>query len=291
MSDTSASTSGQERTGKPIVVGVDGSESSLAAAWWAAEDALRRGAAIRLVHVREPRPETSPPHLCDEVLDRAVEAIRRRSPAIPVTPFLATGEVVGTLRQESENAVETVIGSRGTGGFAGLILGSVGLGLAGHAADPVVVVRRPAPAIFGEIVVGVDGSAHSEAALEYAFEQARLRPAKLHAVYTWPMPMLSPYAAGYTDVVEGGFAEGSRRAWEFVAPWRDKYPDVEFQTTTVCGYPVSVLTDVSRTADLLVVGSRGLGAVGSALLGSVSHGVLHHAHCPVAIVRPHPSGR
>ncbi len=284
-----------------IVVGTDGSGPATAAVEWAAEDAARSGAALRIVYVREPwnalvllsgiGEENDPAEYGHRVLAAAAQRARDRTSDIKITTALAIGAVVERLKSESQRADALVIGSRGVGGFAGLVLGSVGLGLAGHAAGPLIVVRAPGRTAHGVIVAGFDGSEHSQAALEYAFARARWRGARLRAVCAWQMPMLSPYALGYSPVLEGVFADEAETARRLLAPYREKYPDVAVEESTVCDHPVRVLSDASRQADLVVVGSRGLGGFGSAVLGSVSHGVLHRAHCPVAVVRPRSGER
>ncbi|GAA3820468.1 universal stress protein [Sphaerisporangium flaviroseum] len=280
-----------------IVVGVDGSTSATAAVEWAADDAARRNAALKIVHVREQWGEGAPFHAmpgfedsfteyCEGVVAAAAERARERAPGIEVRTALATGAVIETLMGESVDAEEVVLGSRGMGGFAGLVLGSVGIGMAGHAPGPVVVVRAPAQAVYGEVVVGFDGSPCSEAALEYGFIQARARGARLRAVYAWQMPAFSPFAVGYSDVMGDLFKDQAGGFHQRVEPWQRKYPEVQVVGSAVCGHPIPALSDASRDADLIVVGSRGLRGLGSAVLGSVSHGVLHRAHCPVAVVRP-----
>lgn len=285
-----------------IVVAVDGSPSATAAVEWAADDAVRKEAALKIVHVREVWAHDFPFHQvpgfneslsehCEGVVAAAADSVRERIPGIDVTTALLTGAVIEQLTNESTGADEVVLGSRGMGGFAGLVLGSVGLGVAGHAAGPVVIVRGLQQTVHDEIVVGFDGSAHSDVALEYAFDQARLRGARLRVVYAWQMAALSPFAIGYTDVIGEAFRSESEAAQQRLAPWRLKYPEVEVVDSPVCGHPIPALSDASRQADLVVLGSRGRGAFGSAVLGSVSHGVLHRAHCPVAVVRPRKQER
>ncbi|MCT9931200.1 universal stress protein [Planotetraspora sp. A-T 1434] len=285
-----------------IVAAVDGSRPALAAVDWAADDAHRRGARLRIVHVREPWANEHPFHgvegfgeslteHCEGVLALAADRARQRAPGLDVTTGLVTGAVIERLMTESARAGVTVLGSRGMGGFAGLVLGSVGLGLATHAVAPLVVVRRTQQTVYGEVVVGFDGSPHSEAAVDFAFEEARLRQARVRAVYAWDIPMFSPFAVGYTREMGEIFDRESSAAGQRLAPWRDKHPDVPLVESAVCGHPIPALADASRTADLVVVGSRGRGGFGGALLGSVSHGVLYRAHCPVAIVRPGETGR
>ncbi|MGJ6969377.1 universal stress protein [Streptosporangium sp. G11] len=285
-----------------IVVGADGSAPAMAAVQWAAEDAARSGAALRIVYVREPWKAPVPlsgigeeNDSADEYGYRVLAAAAQRAwdhtSDIKITTALATGAVVERLKSESERADVLVVGSRGVGGFAGLALGSVGLGLAGHAAGPVVIVRAPVRTAHGVIVVGFDGSEHSQVALEYAFARARQRGSRLRAVCAWQMPILSPYALGYSPVPGGVFADKAETARRLLAPYRERYPDVVVEESIVCDHPVRILSDASRQADLVVVGSRGLGGFSSAVLGSVSHGVLHRAHCPVAVVRPRSDER
>ncbi|MEU7986436.1 universal stress protein [Streptosporangium canum] len=279
-----------------VVVGVDGSPSSQAAVEWAADDAVRRGCALRIVHVCEPWvydiPLQTPPGFrdsviesCQGVLESAARLARERAPGIEVDAALETGHPVEILRREAADAEQVVLGSRGRGGFTGLLLGSVSLALAGHVAAPVVVVRGSQERTHGVVVVGFDGSAHAAAALEYAFEEAARRGARLHAIHAWQMPVLGQGATLYAPLVEEIFANEERVAADTLGPWREKYPQVEVEETAVCGHPVAAVCEAAEAADLAVVGSRGLGRVGSAVLGSVGHGVLHYARCPVAVVR------
>lgn len=278
-----------------IVVGVDGSVPSTAAVTWAAEDAARRRAGLRLVYVREPWAEENPFHRSadmrdtltrhyEEVLEQAAAQARERAPGVPVTTGLLAGSVVEELRNEAARADELVLGSRGMGGFAGMLLGSVSRGLAGHVDRPVVIVRRPVQTVYGEVVVGIDGSEQSDAALAYAFEQARLRAARLNAVHVWQVPAAAPYGVAYPGLLDDVRSAAVDEARRQLAPWRDKYAGVEVVETIVSGHPTPVLAEASRTADLVVVGSHGRGVIGSVILGSVSHGVLHRAHSPVAVV-------
>ncbi|MEV8631331.1 universal stress protein [Streptosporangium sp. NPDC051023] len=280
---------------RQIIAATDGSPSATAAVEWAAGDAARKGAHLKIVCVREPWASDLPfravPGMenalrehCDEVLAAAANLARERVPRIEVSTVHAVGAVTERLKSEAEGADTLVLGSRGMGGFAGLVLGSVGLGIAGQVACPVVVVREAADTAHGEIVVGFDGSAHGDVVLGYAFEQARLRGALLRVVHAWQAPMFASYAAGYTDLLNETFESEAHKARQRLAPWCDKHPDVQVRESTLCDHPVPALTEASRAADLVVVGSHGLGGLRATVLGSVSHGVLHRAHCPVAVV-------
>ncbi|MEU0571649.1 universal stress protein [Nonomuraea sp. NPDC005983] len=270
-----------------VVVGVDGSRSAGSALAWAADDAARRKLPLRIVHVREPwraehpltaaSPQTTRTEQWTHLLQEAADQARSQVLGLDVSTALVTGAVVERLVSESETADTVVLGSRGRGGFTGLVLGSVGLGLAGRAHCPVVYVRRPAGE-GGEIVVGYDGSADSESALEYAMAQASARGARARVVHGRQLAPLATEPASAGAIPVGDFRQ-------LLVAWREKYPDVEVTESVVRGHPVPVLVEASLTAELVVVGSRGVGGFASAVLGSVSHGVLHRARCPVAVVR------
>ncbi|MFB4279778.1 universal stress protein [Nonomuraea sp. MTCD27] len=270
-----------------IVVGVDGSAPAAAAVEWAAEDAQRRGSAVRIVHICEQwRYGSHGVEYCQGTLGAAADRVRALTRDVEVSTDLLIGNVVDTLIAESATADSVVLGSRGLGGFAEMLLGSVGLGVAGHATGPVVIVRGPSVVRHGQVIVGYDGSEHSEAAMLYAVDQARARGVPLHVVYAWQMPAFSPYAMAYSTMLSDLFEEETRAAAERVVPWREKNPDVTITDDQVTGHPVNALIQAGGTADLVVVGSRGLGGFASAVLGSVSHAVLHHLTCPIAVVRP-----
>ncbi|GAA1257253.1 universal stress protein [Sphaerisporangium rubeum] len=278
-----------------VVVAADGSPPSLDAVRFAAGDAVRRGGGLRIAHVTETWvtgvPIASAPALgqtlaeqSEEVLAAAAAVARAEAPGLLVETVPLTGQVKVELLREAREADELVVGTRGLGGFMGLMVGSVSIGLAGHTACPLVVAGHPHDKVHGRIVVGHDAAPDSEAALEYAFEEAVRRGARLHAVYAWQVSAFLPTFQTYTPAAEEAFDWGKQAARDQLTPWREKYPQVDVRDTAVCAHPVEALAEASSTADLLVVGSRGRGALGSAVLGSVVHGVLHHARGPVAVV-------
>ncbi len=281
-----------------IAVGTDGSAAATAALTWAVDDAIRRGLPLRIVHVVDRWPRDVPgfpapgwpdhmAHLGEQTLVEAAAAAGERGPEVPVTTELLEGVPSEVLRERAETVAELVVGNRGMGGFAGALLGSVPLRVAGHVRGAVVVVRSGGGGPHGEVVVGIDGSAECEPALGYAFEQAGLRGCALRAVYAWRLPPHAPHAF----VPEPGRGmEGIRREHRGVAAgqlavWQERFPEVEVVADVMCSHPVPALVTASAHADLLVMGSRGLDTVGSVILGSVSRRVLHHAQCPVAVVR------
>jgi nucleotide-binding universal stress UspA family protein len=274
----------------PIVVGVDGSPSARGAMRWAAADAIRRGRSLRIVHAVEPWacdiPFYPAPMMTESIenagrtiLGQAVEQVREWCPDLPVTAHLVADPPAAALRRQAREAYEVVVGHRGLGGFTRLLLGSVGLHTAGYAEGTVVVVRGGDRAEQGEVVAGIDLSKHSEAALDHAFDAAAVREARLGVVYAW-----CPPEGQYAVLEVGELAEAAvRTVREVLAPWKARYPQVEVADVTVRGHPVKALVHASGGADLVVVAARGHG---SARLGSVSHGLIHHAECPVAVVRP-----
>jgi nucleotide-binding universal stress UspA family protein len=270
---------------------------------YAADLANRRQLPLRLVHVLAAanwtvRPgvgwnseiETLARNSGQQLIDGTVESLRATYPAVDVSYLLAVGDPVETLIEESHTAHTIVLGSRGAGGFADLVVGSTTLHVTAHASCPVVAVpatSSPDAPRHG-VVVGVDGSAVSEAAIGYAFEMASDAEEKLTAILAWH----DPTRTGLARMIPGTFyadevVKGERAALEqSVSGWQQKFPGIEVDQKVVSGHPVAVLVSSSTNARLLVVGSRGRGALSSLVLGSVSHGVLHHATGPVAVVHP-----
>jgi nucleotide-binding universal stress UspA family protein len=213
------------------------------------------------------------------------------APSARVTSAAHDAHTVPALIADAGAADLAVVGNRGRGGFASLALGSVGMELTAHAPCPVIVVRAPAVAAeagpsAGRVVVGVDGSAAGQPALAFAFEEASLRGVGLTAVHAWSLPAVPTGVAGELrgDVDESLTGESLLLA-EALAGWQEKYPDVDCVEKTRLGHVGRELIDESRGAVLVVVGSRGRGGFTGLLLGSTSQALLHHASCPVAVVR------
>lgn len=278
-----------------IVVGVDGSAAARAAVEWAADDAVRMRLPLRIVHALERWPyEISkfPPAGYDDAqsraarqaLDEAAAAARARQPELEPECLTIEGQPAKVLIEQAKQAYEIVLGRRGLGGFAGALLGSVSTHVAGQAQCPVVVVRAEQGPVRGEIVVGVDDSAECEPALGYAFDQARLRGSRLRAIHAWRLPSYT-YTPGVAYDLDELRAAQHKVVTERLAAFRQKHPDVEVIEDVHHAHPVDALTSATASADLVVVGSHGLGGMLSAVLGSVSRGVLHHARCAVAVVR------
>lgn len=285
-----------------VVVGVDGSASSWQALDLAAHEATLRGDPIRVVyafvwtHLGPPsaavrsRFEEELVRDAERVVRDAVQYVRERAPSAKVDGQTLAGPPAEVLIKQSCTASLVVVGNRGIGGFAGLLVGSVPVRLAAHAACPVLVAREQANP-GGDILLGVDGSPANEPAVRFAFEEAALRRTGLTALYAWDAPVLAAPVAGppmthYSETVE----EAERRVLvDSVACWHDKYATVPLRCQLVRGQTGRALIDASEQAQLVVVGSRGRGGFSGLLLGSVSQAVLQHAACPVAVVRhAHP---
>lgn len=283
-----------------VVVGVDGSDTAHRAVRWGAAEAGRRHLPLRLVTAfgwtaeypaGHPRPgERYREVLLDRtrrMLVRAAEAAERQVPGIVVEQELVVGPPIAVLASEARDARLVVIGDRGLGGVTGLLVGSVAVALAAHAACPVAVVRGDVtePDAALPVVVGVDGSPTSEAALAYAYDAAATRGVPLVAVHTWWDVMIDPAMAPLLDWEAIEVDERVLLA-ERLAGWAEKYPDVTVQRIVARDRPARALLEQAAHAQLVVVGSRGRGGVAGLVLGSVGHALLHRAPCPVIVVRP-----
>jgi nucleotide-binding universal stress UspA family protein len=285
-----------------VVVGVDGSASGLAAVDVAAREAGLRGAGLRVVHafvwpaMHVPLgpsplgpPEGGLQNMVDRLVAEAVERARTAAPEVDVSHVVVTGEPLTVLEAQSRAAELVVVGSRGMGGFVGLLVGSTAVHLAAHSRCPVLVVREQ-PHTDGPVVLAVDGSVAGEKAVDFAFAEAALRDAPLLALHAWttwnaPMPAPRDPAEPYANPSGALAAEEERLLFEALAGRKERYPGVVVEHQVVHGGTREALIEASRSAQLLVVGARGRGGFTGLLLGSVSQALLHHAHCPVAVVR------
>jgi nucleotide-binding universal stress UspA family protein len=298
--------------GRPIVVGIDGSASALHAARWAAEEAAFRRVPLRLVHgVHVPVSAAAyigrmgVPTSFFEILESdgrryladAEAAVHQAHPEVEVDVDLLRGYPVPVLISLSQAARLMVLGSRGLGGFSGLLAGSTAVALVGHGHCPVAVIHGPAsegapPAggpVGGPVVVGVDGSPASEAAIAMAFEEASLRNVDLVAVHTW-LDFSSDYSYAYARQFMVDWKEIEIEAQELLAQrlagWQEKYPDVTVKRVVTRDRPAHHLLERANQAQLLVVGSRGRGGMSGVLLGSTSQALIYHSPCPLLVVRP-----
>lgn len=284
-----------------VVAGYDNSTASLAALQWAAAEADRLHARLRVVQVFEviiatrPAPGKVVPlaglrTARERGLSALADDIRAQHPGLAVETTLVNGPPAPALLQESERATMIVLGSRGLGGWSGLLVGSVAVQVSTHAHCPVVVVPPQLPPRVHDkptVVVGVDGSKASAKAIDFAFDQAEALGATLVAVHAWATPVLTGDGGEPTRELneQDAAQDGRRLVAESIAGALADHPDVRSETRVVAGHPAPALVLASESAELIVVGSRGRGGFAGLLLGSVSQNVLHHAYCPVAIVR------
>lgn len=288
---------------RPIVVGVDPDPSKRMALAWAVDEAARRRVPLRLVHAegvptggyrrREVRPSWEEwnqelHEAGEQALEEAVAFVEARQPQVALDGLLAEGNPAWVLREQAYDAVAVVLGSLHLRRVQEVFSpASVALPVMAHARCPLVVVPEPEhvtqqPPHF---VVGVDGSPHSAAAVDFAFQEAALHGATLRALYVW-----QPGRFGVLDE-HAAQQECRRLLSETVAGRTGAYPEVELHHEVVTGHPVEELAKASAHALGLVVGTRGHGGFTGMLLGSVSQGVLHYAQCPViAVPRPFTPG-
>ncbi|MDI2124801.1 universal stress protein [Yinghuangia seranimata] len=311
-------------TGRPVVVGVERGEEGRAATLWAAEQAVRRGLPLRVIHALDwpagaPRPqfsvaagtaarhrETERVHATSwatqvyrdpdlarpmygwgdrfhaaatEVVEEARALALEQHPHLEATAALLDGTPATVLIRESADAAMLVLGSRHQSSLSeALTTGSIAVPVSAHAACPVAIVRGPEHrAVDGPtVVVGVDASERSLPAVDFAFDEASRRGAVLTAVH-----MVHSVGGRMSDDT---VKEARIRLAEFLDGHRARYPDVVVRPQIRPGHPVKELVDASRHALAVVVGTRGLGGFRGMLLGSVSHGLVHRAACPVVVV-------
>jgi nucleotide-binding universal stress UspA family protein len=285
---------------KPIVAGTDGSVESLRAVDWAAREAARRGAPLRIVAAA-----AAPPGMRsragageyervtdvllgerDQALATAAERAAKTAPGVLIDTDPLHGPAAQAVTESGAGAQMLVLGSRGIGAFTALLLGSVSRYAASHASCPVVVVRDEAPSPHGLIGVGVADLDTCGDALTFSFEEASLRKAALLVVHAWHTQQTEISRAGQAFTPPGpqaAAADAGRHLSGLLDDWRAKYPDVPVSQEVTHGHPGRTLIGLSARADLVVVGrhAKHPGLPGA---GSVRHAVLNHAHGPVVIV-------
>ncbi|QIZ39968.1 universal stress protein [Saccharopolyspora sp. ASAGF58] len=268
------------RTKQSVVVGVDGSESSAQAALWATAEATRLAVPVHLVVVND---DPAREGFAKQAVRDIAERCHRARPELTITDEVAVGHPAEELVHRSESAQLVVVGSRGHGVFRDVLLGAISTSVAAHARCPVVVVRGAAAA-SGPVVVGVDNSPGSHVAVHYAFDAANRRHTGLIAVQALPDAFFTVGTYPLPDRQEIQNRADLHLA-EQLSGWCADYPDVTVRREVANQHPVATLCEAARQAQLLVVGHRGRGGFAGLLLGSVANGVLHHAPCPVAVIR------
>ncbi|MFI6931559.1 universal stress protein [Streptomyces sp. NPDC050287] len=297
-----------------VTAGVDGSTESLAAAHWAAREALRRGASLRLVHAWKwhPRPPSSVPadlserEWAQQTLDRAVGSVRAAHPGLRIVDRLVADSAVAALLVAAAEAELVVLGSRGLSGVAGVVVGSVSQRVVAGSERPVVLVRsgeasadehlpvsdgvspEEIPEVpYRDVVLGLDTRRPCDELIEFAFEAAHRYGAGLHVIHAFNLP--SADGADLHAVTGSGpeiLAAQERVVVATLRPWCEKFPDVSVTETVSEGRAAAAVVRASSGASLVVVGRRTLGGHLGTHIGPVTHAALHHVACPVAVV-PH----
>lgn len=296
---------------RTIIVGLDGSPESRAAAEWAAREAKLRGLPVKILHVWEPVPEPvaqapllgaeTRQHWSEKIPRDSAEGLRLRHPGVEVTAEHLAGRPSEILCEAAKGAELFVLGSRGLSGIGGFLVGSVGLAVVAHAECPVVLVRAgeqaadehemdpagiPSAATrYRPVVLGIDIDNLDASVIEFAFDEAARRDTGLRAVHGWSLPPY--YMDGPTTDLEryDQIAHWHASALaETLSLWRQKYPSVEVAEESPSGSPAGRLIDASHRASLVVVGRRIRRHPFGVHIGPVTHAVLHHATAPVAVV-------
>lgn len=285
-----------------IVVGVDRSVASASALRWAVEEASRADADLLVMHAyraasarghpSKPVGDAVEPTADEAALTRLSEFIEAAGvdlEGVEITRRLHAGRAADGLLDAARTAGLLVVGSRGAGGFEGLLLGSTAEHCARHATCPVVVVPARSRHVNGRISVGIDGSPASERALAWAIEHAAISGASLEVIGVYhPYDAKGPFGGEFMRVADPGSTERFRREAEEqvgTAIASIGTPGaVPITSVVLAGHPARTLIERSATSALLVVGRRGRDGFPGLLLGSVTRQVLHHASVPVAVV-------
>ncbi|MBA2946075.1 universal stress protein [Streptomyces himalayensis] len=283
----------------PVVVGVDGSEPSLRAAEWAADEAVLHGVQLRVVHaslwekyegaaLAEELGRPSERVIAENIVGAAAELARQRNPEVKISTAVLPEDTVTALLRAGRNASVLVTGSRGRSGLAELLLGSVSLAVAAHADCPVIVLRgiHDPHSVHRRVVLGVGEPPRGTAAVRFALEEAEARGAELYAVRAWRRPAHEtpnhPLMVG--DPAHYHETRAAEILDEVLEEAEQDHPGVTLCRRTVEGTARRVLREASAMADLLVVGAQRHHGNFGLQLGRIAHSVLHHAACPVAVV-------
>jgi nucleotide-binding universal stress UspA family protein len=289
----------------PVVVGVDDFEHSDRLIHAAAREAQLRGTALWLAHAyhgftpatQGVPPGFSPEQVLRETVEEQLTALAAKVKAehsdLHVETAALAGPAAPALAQLADTASLLVVGGRGRGGVTGQLLGSVSLGVLAHAHCPVLVARGSGERTTRKIMLGIDVGQDPRTGpevLEFAFKEAARRHADLYAFHAWEDPA-DMYAYGAKIFTRPEHAAALKRGREklraALAPWQEMFPSVKVTSDVLAGLPAKLLVEATDLADLVVIGGRAHEGRDGMRVGAIAHTVLHHAHCPVAIVPEH----
>ncbi|MFG2317255.1 universal stress protein [Streptomyces tendae] len=284
----------------PLVVGVDGSDGSLLAIDWAVDEAQRHGLTLRLIYASlweryegalpaMGRERPSEQVMAENIVGTAAERVRRYDPSLTVETDTVPAEAVSALLAEGRHAAAVVTGSRGRGELKGALLGSVSLAVASRSDCPVVVVRGEKSALSGSherVLLGAGDPDTSGAAVRFAFREADVRGCELDVVRAWRCPAYENADDGTPsgDSEDQHEQRASALIDTLVAEAAAEHPGVRVRKTTIEGPARKVLVHQTAAADLVVLGARHRSGHFGLQLGRVTHTLLQHAACPVAVV-------
>ncbi|MGW7086956.1 universal stress protein [Streptomyces sp. NPDC054871] len=278
-------------TQQPITAGVDGSPGSLAAADWAAGEAMRRDLPLRLIHASEPPGERgrfqgsdAAARLQTGALERSVQQLLSLYPELEILDEQVSGSPAGALLAAASSSALVVIGAHGAGRLSNVMVGSAALAVATRASCPVALVRtaedpedKHRDAADRPVVLGLDLDRRGDELLEYAFDAAASRKAPLHVVHVWTAPLTED-----SEAIDP-MPDKERLMASELGSWRRKFPGTHVDQRLVHDAAGHHLVEVTSTACLLVIGR--LVPTGPHL-GETAHAAIHQARCPVVIV-PH----
>lgn len=293
--EAKAATTGEwEGTHKPIVVAVDGSERNRSAVAWAAREAAALGCDLVLVTALQDH-VIATPHFSvrsedQEMLDMLADArasVRHIIDERSVSTVAVAGSPVDVLLDRARDARLVVVGKRGLGGFARVMVGSTSIALAGRSPVPVVIVPdgwEQTEYDGHPVVLGVDPNKPDDQPIQVAFRRAERLGVPLVAVHGWETPAVFSWDA---EMVTGAVTEYDRRAEtlfdELLRSWRERYPDVVVRPMRVHKHPATAVLEAAEEAQVVVLGRHGAGMFGGFAFGSVARAVLHYAECPVVV--------
>ncbi|EFL29912.1 stress-inducible protein [Streptomyces viridochromogenes DSM 40736] len=296
---------------RSVLVGLDGSSESRAAAEWAAREAKLRGLPLRLVHVWEPVPEPmaqapllgaeTQQHWSERIPRETAEGLQSRHPGVDVTAVHLNGRPGDVLVDVARDAELLVLGSRGLSGVGGFMVGSVGQAVIARTEAPVVLVRSgeqaadehtmdpagipSAATSFRPVLLGLDIRSPDDTVIAFAFEEAARRRTALRVLHAWSPPPYNIYGlSDHVSVYDELAREKAAELTDALRPWRQKHPAVEVIEASRAGSAADQIANSSRNASLVVVGRRIRRSRFGAHIGPVAHAVLHHAVAPVAVV-------
>ncbi|WP_340384028.1 universal stress protein [Streptomyces sp. SS7] len=286
---------------QPVVtVGLDGSPESLAAARWAADEAEKRGLALRLLHawpLLAPEParvatEVDQNYWAKRLVHTAQAELQAHHPGLTVLGTLVPEDAQVALVRAAADSEMVVLGSRGLESIESYVMGDISMPVVARAERPVVLVRaeraeQPASGPPGRVVVALGLRTPGDELLDFAFHSAAARDVPLLAVHGHSVPLHArmPWGADHT-VTEEITKEARKQLGRALRPWHEKYPQVEVVDSVRLTSPAKAVLKAAEGAALLVVGRRAHHHGGTPHLGPVAHAALHHGRCPVAVV-PH----